>query len=143
MSSSAETFRTAATAIADQIVDATCEEGETAFWLTASVKPDGLAEWIASPTLYNGVAGIASFLLEASHVLRDRRHQELALAGLKWAGANADHRDHSFYSGRLGIAHVMLRAYELTGDSEWLEPAEPYRTSGERHLSRKASHPRE
>jgi len=88
MSSSAETFRTAATAIADQIVDATCEEGRCVladgrrqagrFGGNGSLRPPYYTAWPGSRLPPRGL-----------HVLRDRRYQELALAGLKWAGANA------------------------------------------------------
>jgi len=87
MSSSAmRSFRTAATASADQIVDATCEEGETAFWLIGVVKPDVWREWSLRPSIqrrgrYRVLPPRASM---SSAIVATR---SWLLAGLKWAGS--------------------------------------------------------
>jgi hypothetical protein len=112
-----ERLETAAS-IAARIRAAADDDRGRLSWTTLTM--DGArASWRTSESLYSGVAGIALLFLE----LRDLRTAEGAL---RWLVAECEEREAThfgFYTGRLGVADVLGRAYDLTGDAAWLEAA--------------------
>ena len=74
----------------------------------------------ASPDLYQGSAGIAFFLAEASKVLAEDHLAEVARGGIRHAlDADPGHgRPFSFHNGPLGIAWVSTRMAQILDDAE-------------------------
>jgi hypothetical protein len=107
-----------AASIADRIRAAADDDRGRLSWTTLTM--DGRrAVWRRNESLYSGVAGIALLFLE----LRDLRTAEGAL---RWLVAECEEHEaahYGFYTGRLGVADVLGRAYDLTGDKTWLEAA--------------------
>jgi len=121
-----EPFRIAATEIAEELAAAAERDELGVSWRTAAydVRTEQFA-WLANPSIYDGTAGIALFMLEAGEILGEPRYRQLALDALRWCAATSEKRPQPFlfYGGPLGLVYALARAHALTGDGEFLELA--------------------
>jgi len=120
---SIERCRAAAASLAGQCLALAREDANGVYWVTAAHGPSpGTYAWLPQSDLYAGSGGIAAFLNEAASILGASEFRDCALSALRWSSSDARRRsDYGYYAGRLGLAHAMLRAHELTGDSQWVE----------------------
>jgi hypothetical protein len=108
----ADVLRECVSGVADELEASATREGDGVSWDTATFERNTLMmSRVAKADLYAGVAGIALFLLEAADALDRPELRDTARAALRWTARIARVLpSYGFYSGRLGIAYVLLRA---------------------------------
>jgi hypothetical protein len=97
-------------------------------WKTMSVNPkDSKAvRWQKTESIYNGVSGIALFLLELYRQTQDSRYLEMVQESLRWVAHYCDtnpSNNYAFFTGRMGVAYAFSRMAHVTGDTCFLEKA--------------------
>ncbi len=112
--------------IADELL-AKAEKGKRGIsWETMNSTEDRSITWHKSPVIYNGVAGIALFLVELFLHTRNEKYLRAAIDGMKWVENDCEENPDNFWAfltGRMGIAYTMLRMASVTGDTSYLEKA--------------------
>ncbi|MFP5247246.1 MAG: lanthionine synthetase LanC family protein, partial [Thermoanaerobaculia bacterium] len=87
---------------------------ETARSIADQIDPSSMSE-----SLYSGVAGVALLYLE----LRDLQKAADALQWLIRECERQPAAHYGYYTGRLGVCDVLVRAYDVTGERKWLDAA--------------------
>lgn len=110
--------RDAAIAIAKRIRARAIEHDGTLSWMTVMTEGPNVSMHV-DESLYGGVAGIALLFLELGDF-------DTATRALRWLERHCDANEpqhYGYYTGRLGVADVFVRAFELTNERSWLDIA--------------------
>jgi lantibiotic modifying enzyme len=95
-------------------------------WKTLRANKEKKILWQYSENLYDGVAGVALFLIELSYYSQSSLHTEAAEESfqklMEYCRQNPTSR-HGFYSGRMGVSYVAYRFFEITGKQIYLAAA--------------------
>jgi lantibiotic modifying enzyme len=111
-------IRDAALAIADRIRSRAIEHDGMLSWTTIATEGSNVHLRI-DEGLYGGVAGIALLFLELGDL-------DTTTRALRWLEQHCDANDpqhYGYYTGRLGVADVFVRAFERTNEQHWLDVA--------------------
>jgi hypothetical protein len=115
----AETARIGGQLLADVRQD---ERGT--YWQTVSLA-GGQARLQDSPSLYDGAAGVALYLLELTRRTGDPAFAAPVPSALSRIRAEYERRPlHGFYAGSGGIVYLLLRAAEILDDRRYLQWAD-------------------
>lgn len=113
---------------ADRIGYSLCREaiwsGDRCNWLGWTTEPvNGAFTPVyraLSPSLYNGIAGVALFLAELWHFTRDRHHHAILTGAIRQLLSTRELLDapaaFGYYTGRTGVAYALVRAGEVLED---------------------------
>ena len=115
----AETVR-----IGDQLLEESGADRNGRYWHTANQVGIEI-HWEAETSLYNGVSGIALFLLTLYQQTREERFRNAALEGLGWAEQQkpGENDTLAFLTGKLSLPFTWLRAYQILEDDSALDEA--------------------
>src|SRR5213592_3833608 len=83
-------------------------------------------------TLYSGVAGIALLFLELGDI-------DTAIGALPWLECHCNTyppQHYGYFTGRLGVVDVFVRAFEITGEPRWIDAALRLGQRGTEHEDR-------
>ncbi|MEQ9441161.1 MAG: lanthionine synthetase LanC family protein [Cyclobacteriaceae bacterium] len=110
--------------IGDQLVRESRVDRHGRYWKTAD-QVGKETRWAEHTCLYNGVSGIALFLLILYQQTQEERFLNAALEALEWAEHRSDSENGSsaLLTGRLSLPFVWLRAHQVLGDNHALTQA--------------------
>lgn len=109
-------------------------DGERCNWVGASMEPVN-GQWQVvqrsfGPDIYAGTAGMALFLAELFAHTGEKPFRRAALGAMKHALSRATSMQGpalaSYYVGKVGLAHALMRLAERLQDSELSEAARPF-----------------
>jgi len=107
----------------------TAEEADDGLtWRTVVFQQSSPAGFVYSTcdNAYNGVCGICLFLLELYHHTGQDKYLQAAIRGMKWVTdeRRSDHdTNFALYTGKMSIAHVLIRFHKITKDASFLQQA--------------------
>jgi len=113
--------------IGNDIISQAKQDNNGCYWLSTSIDKDGNQSKIPQYTLYNGGAGIALFLFELYKLSSEPSYLAYAESALNWSVKASQISDYpvnfSFFSGKGGLIYALVRAEEISSDSNYLETA--------------------
>ncbi|ELR69220.1 Lanthionine biosynthesis protein LanM [Fulvivirga imtechensis AK7] len=115
-----------AIAIGDSLLAKAHKNEDGYWWETMSLGADSQAEWHISESLYSGVAGIVYFFMELHKRTNDPKYREAMVEGARWLDKYCtDNKTsyYAFYTGRMGVAYLMLQLAEYFKDDTYKEKA--------------------
>lgn len=97
-------------------------------WDTVWVQPGTEKGYVYArmENMYNGVSGICLFLAELSRFTNQRLYMAAAVHGMDWVIYTHDRNPenfHALYSGKMSVAVVLCRFFELTDNRRYLDKA--------------------
>jgi hypothetical protein len=112
--------------IADQLCDRAILDNQYVYWETLELKQNKKYEWVIDENLYDGVSGIALYLLELYGVNKNKKYLNYVLKTAKWLKDFCIKNKSNFFAfltGRLGVSYLFLRLYDILEKEEFLETA--------------------
>jgi len=110
--------------IGDQLLEESRVDRNGRYWLTVNQVGTEI-HWEAETSLYNGVSGIALFLLTLYQQTQEKRFRNAAWEGLQWVEQQKSRENDTlaFLTGKLSLPFVWLRAYQILEDDYTLSQA--------------------
>ncbi|MCL5952738.1 MAG: hypothetical protein M1132_13640 [Chloroflexi bacterium] len=112
--------------IGDELLSSAKFEADRASWTTMLFDEHANIIWRELVTIYNGVCGIVLFLLELYKRTEAEKYLCAAIAGIRWVDHYCRHHpddNYAFYTGRMGVSYTMIKVFEITKDTAYLEMA--------------------
>ena len=121
-----EYFRNEAKRIGDDLISCAERDHKAVCWSTLGLDDKRAVVRTRTESLYRGTGGIALFLLELFQTTREQRYLDYGIDGIRWTEefcAETKSDSYSFYTGRMGVAFVLSRAYQILHDRSFLTTA--------------------
>ncbi len=102
------------------------KEGSGMWWETMDMDLERNISWRESESIYTGVSGIVLFFLELHKFTSESKYKTAAVEGMRWVLNSCKKNPNAFYSfftGRMGVSYTLLKMFEVTGESHYLEKA--------------------
>ncbi|NIM11610.1 MAG: hypothetical protein GTO45_05905 [Candidatus Aminicenantes bacterium] len=112
--------------IGDQLLEEAKTDDNGIYWETMTMDLDRNISFKTGESIYSGSAGVSLFFLELFKQAQDQRYMDAAVQGMKWVVNYCENNPASYYAfftGRMGISYVLMRMYEFTGESRYVEQA--------------------
>ncbi len=110
--------------IGDQLLEESQVDRNGRYWLTVNQVGTEI-HWEAETSLYNGVSGIALFLLTLYQQTQEERFRNAAWEGLQWVEQQKPRENDTlaFLTGKLSVPFAWLRSYQILEDDYALSRA--------------------
>jgi hypothetical protein len=95
-------------------------------WKTMTVDEHRHIIWRTSEHIYSGVSGIVLFLVELHKQTQNVKYLDAALEGMRWVEhycQNNPGHNYAFFTGRMGVCYTMMRMFDVTKESRFLDKA--------------------
>lgn len=115
-----------AIAIGDSLLEKAHKSEDGYWWETMSLGGDNQAEWHVAESLYSGVGGIVYFFMELHKRTNEPKYYEAIVEGARWLEKYCDNNKttyYAFYTGRMGVAYLMLQLADYFKDEIYKEKA--------------------
>lgn len=114
--------------IAEDILKSAKKDENGIYWETTEIDFSGNTQlkWIVNESIYSGTAGVTLFFLELSQTTKSLQYKTAAIEGAKWLihrSKNNRTDNYSFYTGRMGVAFLMLKMHEYLKNKYYLNQA--------------------
>lgn len=118
-----EIFLAEAQRIGDELLSSAEVDSHGAFWQTMDFDSSDKLIWKKSADIYQGCSGIVLFLFELFEQTGISAYLDTGLKCVDWLVYNYPQHQHnvSFFTGAIGVAYVISKAYEITGESQYAE----------------------
>lgn len=76
--------------------------------------------------IYDGISGFVLFLLELFKQTEDEKYLTAAVEGMRWIERYCQNKstdNYAFITGRMGVPYTMMRMFNVTKESDYLEKA--------------------
>lgn len=111
--------------LGDRLLEKAKESESEIFWETQS--SDLKDKKYKSTSIYNGCAGFVLFFLELYKVTLNEKYLSVVKKGISWCLRQEEERPEesfAFYTGKMSVVYMLIKAYRDLGDSKYLEKAE-------------------
>jgi len=117
-----------ATNIGDDLLEKAIIDQNGYHWKTLAMvgSDDREAQFHVSESLYSGVAGIVFFFQELHRYTQKEKYKKAYVEGLRWLEnhcAENPTSNYAFYTGRLGVAYLMILASDYLEDESYKSKA--------------------
>lgn len=124
--------------IADKLISKAEKDEHGIFWKTLTMDSDRNTSYEIGESIYSGNAGVTLFLIELFHQNKEDKYLKAALSSFEWLFDYCKKHDpysFAFFTGRMSVVYVFLRAYEITGDKKFLNRAATLAEGAEKFLT--------
>jgi len=112
--------------IGDQLLAEAKTDSCGMYWETMNMDTERNITFEKSESIYSGVSGIVLFFLELYKQSREGKYMDAAQEGMRWVMDYCQKNPsqyYAFFTGRMGVSYVLLKMFEVTGESNYLEKA--------------------
>jgi lantibiotic modifying enzyme len=112
--------------IGDKLLERAERDENGIFWQTLQSEGRGNYSKGVSVTLYDGVPGIAVFLMQLFQMTQSQKYLDAARGGMDWSVEHSrcnPSDNFALFTGRMGVCFALKRLFEVTHESEYMEQA--------------------
>ena len=112
--------------IGDQLLAEAKTDSCGMYWETMNMDTNRCITFEKSESIYSGVSGIVLFMLELYKQTRAGKYMDAATEGMRWVIDYCQKNPsqyYAFFTGRMGVSYTLLKMFEATGESHYLEKA--------------------